>query len=243
MTIRSASERTRSPRFPGYSLGHAIEYARRVYGGVHRATVPSETVFKLMGFAGKSGPSASALGSLRQYGLIEGLGDRTKISELALTIVQPASEEERQQGLRQAARNPEVFRLIHERFGGRFPPSDEPITAYLIRELGFSKRGADECVISLRKTLRTLEELTGDANVWEDAVADRSSEQSDEPVVPSVPERISVQTVEPSSREVMRVRLTRECVAELRFEGPLDERAVINLVRHIELMKEVWAEE
>src|SRR6478672_1340709 len=124
MPTLSPSERSRSPRFPGYSIKDAIEYAKRIYGGVHRATVPSDTVFRLMGFAGKSGPSSAALGALRQFGLIEGIGERTRITDLALSIVQPASENERIEGVRAAARSPEVFRLIHERFDGHVPPAD-----------------------------------------------------------------------------------------------------------------------
>lgn len=246
MAIRSAAERSRSPRFPGYSIGQAIEYARKIYGGVHRSTVPSDTVFRLMGFAGKSGPSSAALGALRQFGLIEGMGDRTRLTELALTIVQPSSEDERIEGIRQAARNPEVFQMISDRFDGRVPGADEPILAYLIRELGFSKRGAEECLNSLRKTLRTLEELTGEpaferreltqTNTYSEGVEPSKLHAEDNPAA-------SQKRLPSDDEALIRIPLTRDCTAELRFVGPVNQRAIDNLTRHIELMREVWAEE
>lgn len=242
MSTLNASQRKRSPRFPGYAIGDVIEYAKRIYGGVHRATVPSDTVFRLMGFAGKSGPSSAALGAMRQFGLIEGIGDRTRLSDLALSIVQPASEQERIEGVRQAARNPEVFRLIYDRFDEHVPAADEPIKAYLIRELGFSKRGADECLNSLRKTLRTLEELTGESGLGAIDTAPELTEGRDQAIDGVQPQTRYSPSVT-SEGEFVRIPLTRECVAELRFEGQVTERAIANLMRHIELMQDVWAED
>jgi hypothetical protein len=245
MSTLSPGQRSRSPRFPGYSIKEAIEYAKRIYGGVHRATVPSDTIFRLMGFAGKSGPSSAALGALRQFGLIEGVGDRTRVTDLALSIVQPASEEERIEGVRLASRNPEVFRLIHERFDGHVPSADEPIKAYLIRELGFSKRGADECLNSLRKTLRTLEELTGDTG-FDSASTMEATDPVDapnDPVVEANQTRQSFSAPQSNEGEFIRLPLTRDCVAELRFDGKVSERAIAALMRHIELMKEIWADD
>jgi len=243
MRTMNPGDRSRSPRFPGYALRESIEFARKIYGGVHRATVPSETIFKLMGFAGKSGPSSSALGSLRQFGLIEGMGDRTRITDLALSIVQPASEDERIDGVRQAARNPEVFRLVYDRFEGHIPSTDDPIKAYLIRELGFSKRGADECLNSLRKTLRTLEELTGDGAFNEADDATPADEMDVAPGRARMEPILATSSSNSHQGEFIRIPLTRDCVAELRFQGKVSERAITNLQRHVELMKEVWAEE
>src|SRR4051812_23505010 len=95
MAILPASERTRSPRAPKHSLQEAIGFAQAIYDAVHRSQIDSNTAFRLMGFAGKSGSSATALGSMRQFGLIEGLGEKTRITDLALKILEPASAFER----------------------------------------------------------------------------------------------------------------------------------------------------
>jgi hypothetical protein len=140
-----------------------------------------------------------------------------------------------------------VFRLIYERFGGHVPTADDPITAYLIRELGFSKRGADECLNSLRKTLRTLEELTGDTGFESDdqSEATDSPERGEANVEPQESKSPAPTDFQSASNtgEFIRIRLTRECIAELRFDGRVTERAIANLMRHIELMAEVWAME
>lgn len=89
MSNPASSVRTRSPRFPGHSVNDAIEFARRIYDGAHTSQIDSLTAIKLMNFSGKSGASATALGSVRQFGLIEGVGEKTRISNLALKILEP----------------------------------------------------------------------------------------------------------------------------------------------------------
>ncbi len=65
---------------------------------------------------------------------------------------------ERLESIREASKQPEVFRLLHDRFDGRIPTANEPLRAFLIRELGFSKNGADECIKSLREFMNQIGE-------------------------------------------------------------------------------------
>lgn len=234
-----ASDRSRSPRAPKHSLRQALEFAKKIYDGVHRSSIDSSVAFELMGFAGKSGSSATALGSVRQYGLIEGTGEKTRISELALTVFEPSDISEYNAALNEAAWKPEVFKSIYTRFDGRIPNADEPLRAYLIRELGFSKAGADETLAALRETLLmakstlsvAIEEAEPELPVH---VSPQSESSSDDRVQKGV--QASVES------EVLRIPLTRECVAELRLTGTVSEKALANLVRHVQLMMEVWSE-
>ena len=225
----SPNERSRSPRFPSYSIRDAIVYAEKIYQGVHRSSIDAQTAFRLMGFAGKSGASATALGSVRQYGLIEGVGDGTRISQLGLRILEPVSAEERSEAILEAAQKPEVFRAVLSRFDGKVPVADEPVRAFLIRELGFSKTGAEDCLTSLRETY----EMIGD------------SAESVKQALPvnSIPLAVGEsQTREAPLGETMRIPLTKDCSVEMRFSGSVSEKAMTNLIRHVELMKEVWAD-
>lgn len=154
-----SSTRQRSPRFPSYPLQDAVEFASKIYENVHRSAIDAETAFKLMGFKGRSGASSTALGAIRQFGLIEGQGENTKISDLALTIFEPESKTERNAALTAAFKRPDVFSAISDRFDDRIPQSDEPIRAFIIRELGFSQAGADQCLASLRTSLGFLNTL------------------------------------------------------------------------------------
>lgn len=226
--------RSRSPRFPSHPLGDAIVYAEKIYSGVHRSSIDSLTAYRLLGFAGKSGASATALGSVRQFGLVEGVGDATRISQLGLRILEPVTPQERTDAIIEASQKPEVFRAILTRFDGNVPGADEPVRAFLIREMGFSKNGAEDCLNSLRATLDMIRAATGSSKI-------EPSAQAKTPQA-SAAEIAGSHTQESHEQEFMRIPLTRECSAELRFLGPVTERAIANLLRHIELTKEIWAE-
>ncbi|MEP9358281.1 hypothetical protein [Sphingomonas sp. KR3-1] len=237
----SAKERSRSPRFPSYPLSEAVSYAERIYEGVHRSAVDASTAFQLMGFRGRSGASATALGAIRQFGLIEGIGENTRISDLALRILEPSSSLERAEALKIAAQEPDVFRLILERFDGRVPPADEPVRAFLIRDLGFSKGGAEDCLTSLRKTVDYVNSLAGanlPATIPIEAGTDNPVENQD-----NLNSNRPKKSAAPENNRTYRIPLTRECEVELEFQGEVTERAVSRLILHIELMKEIWTEE
>jgi hypothetical protein len=246
MANLAAKDRTRSPRYPSYALEDAIGHAEKIYTGVHRSPVDSNTAYRMMGFSGKSGASAKALGSMRQFGLIDGIGDNTRISDLALKILEPASQGERVGAILAAAMEPGVFKSVSDRFTGKIPSVDEPIRAFLIRDLGFSKSGADECIAALRKTLAYahafgLETDTIDNSA--NANASPAAVGGDKNPAPERESQLTVQANESGANEFMRVRLSKDCTVELRFEGKVESKALDNLMRYIELQKEVWLED
>jgi hypothetical protein len=239
--MSSAIPRSRSPRYPSHSLNDAIGYARKVYDGVHRSAVDSETVFRLMGFAGKSGASSTALGSIRQFGLIEGIGDRTKISDLGLKVLEPSNKSEFIEAISHAANQPSVFRAILERFSQKLPPVDEPIRAFLIREMQFSRNGVEECIAALRKTMQFISAEGAFIDEAESTVDTQDSVQGDNNLAAPLTNGIS--SAEPRHGLRVILPLTKDCSVELNFDGNVSQKAVENLIRHVELMKEVWAED
>lgn len=242
MSSLSAKDRSRSPRFPSQVLEDSLRHVRLIYEGVHRSTIDSETAFRLMGFSGKTGTSAKALGSLRQYGLIEGTGEKTRVSDLALAILEPESDVEKSIALKEAARSPDVFEAVLARFSDRVPQADEPIRAFLIRELGFQRGSADECIKSLRQSLAFADAqyVSSVAEPVSETEAEREEQADSKPDTQSKQD-VQVTLGEPTQSAM--IPLTRECKAELRIYGPLSERAVENLLRHVQLLAEVWAEE
>lgn len=247
MSRIAPSERSRSPRFPSHSLDQAIVFVRKIYEGVHRSSVDSLSAMHLMGFSGKSGASATALGSIRQFGLIEGTGDKTRVSDLALKILEPIDDQERALAVHDAARYPAVFEQILDRFDGRLPTVNEPIRAFLIRELGFSKSGADDCLEAIRATLQFTDSFPTALRVSATDEIDTDLDRSDgsfSPISPnSVEPRVQgITTLADESEQLIVIPLTRDCKASLRFHGIVSEKAISNLVRHIELMKEIWAD-
>jgi len=239
-------DRSRSPRAPKHSLEEAVQYAKALYNAVHRSPISSTMAYELMGFQGKSGASSSALGSVRQFGLIEGTGEKTRVSDLALAILEPANQEERASAMAEAAGKPDVFQAIKSRFNDRVPTADEPIRAYLIRELGFMKGGADETIKSLRSTEQfvaasapaksELPILEADQKGPAESPKEELAYQSVQTGVPQLPHGNS-------PHDLMRVALTKDCYAELRFSGEISGRAISNLKKYIDLMGDVWADD
>jgi hypothetical protein len=237
---------SRSPRYPRYDLQAAIAYAKRFYDGAHRSVVDTHTAYRVMGFAGKTGASATALGAVRQYGLVEAPRGGVRISSLGLQILEPANLEEYVDALHVAANQPTVFAQLTAHFEGDLPKSDEPIRAYLIRQLGFSKKGADECISSLRETFSFLESQgvihvpAGETVGVQPTVVEAVGQAHGQGVASA--QSLSLPTHGSFSGDLVVIPLTKDCRVEMRFQGDLSERALIKLVRYVELMREEWAE-
>ena len=139
-----------------------------------------------------------------------------------------------------------VFAQLSAHFEGEFPRSDEPIRAYLIRQLGFSKKGADECIASLRETFTFAESHS----LVEHCAADPAEEKQVAALPVGLAEErdtaialsASTPLVNPST-DLMVVPLTKDCRVEMRFYGEITDRALAKLTRYIELMKEDWSEQ
>ena len=232
----------RSPRYPRISLDTAIGYARRLYDEAHRASVDADTAARLMGFRGQSGASQIALGAIRQFKLVDGLRGTIKISDLAMRILQPSSADEEEEARHEAAFSPEVYDSVVSHFDGELPRSDEALKAYLIRSLGFSKSGAEDCIGTLRRTLSELEQRS---SLREEGVRAAVQPEKKAQVLEPNPQsemhlERAIEAVAPF--ELIRIPLTRDCTAELRLVGDVTSNAIDRLVQYIELMRGVWAE-
>lgn len=245
MSSLSAKDRTRSPRFPSQNLQDSLRHIRMIYDGVHRSHIDAETAYRLMGFSGKTGTSAKALATLRQYGLIEGMGENTRVTDLALAILEPSSKAERAHAIHRASRTPDVFESVLERFNQRVPQADEPIRAYLIRELGFQKNASDELIRVMRETFQfaeteqvegTVAEASRETNATSEASGFSQTDLQE-------PSDVVAQSASQIPSQSASIPLTRECHAELKIYGPLNERAIKNLIRAIELLADVWKDE
>src|SRR5881397_543215 len=140
--------KVRSPNYPSVPLEDAIEAVDRLWKKERGTVVTQETAAKGIGFSGLSGPARSKLAALKQYGLLEGRGKLT-VSDLAKRVLMPRNPQEKKAAIREAALTPELFRNVHDAVG---QGSDDSISSYLGRELGFSERGTRAFITSYRKT-------------------------------------------------------------------------------------------
>lgn len=112
-----------------------------------------------MGYNSLNGASATSISALIKYGLLEGRGDEIKISDRAMCILHPQSPEEKAEAIRQAAREPELFRDLAERFPGRMPAEDV-LRNYLIRN-GFAPAAVSSVILAYRETCEFAEREAG----------------------------------------------------------------------------------
>ena len=130
--------RQRSPRYPSYSVGDAIEYARKIYDGDGMHPMDREVAVRHLGYTSLNGASATALGGLKQYGLTSDAGKgMVQLTNLALDILEPVDDVSRDNAIRTAAFSPALFNSLRERFPNRVP-SPENLRAHLVRE-GFTQ--------------------------------------------------------------------------------------------------------
>ena len=226
----------RSPRYPRVNLTKAIDLARRLYDGAHQSKIDADTAAKVIGYTNSSsGAAAGALGALRQYGLVDGLRGDVCVSDLAMRILQPMDAAERIDALHEAANRPDIFAQIMRQFDSELPRADAPIFAFLVRQVGFSQRGAAEVVEVLRETFADLPDFE-DQDVREEEAA--------EPAVnfevvsrPSAHDRV-MSDMQEDADEVIALPLGAGCRAEVRFYGEVTSKSYDRLLRHLELLKE-----
>lgn len=245
MPVQINVAKSRSPRYPRLSVLTSVGYARKIYEGAHRSEIDSDTAYRVMGFAGKNGASATALGALRQFGLVDGLRGDLRISDLALRILEPSCTDEYVESLHEAANKPDVFEAVLRQFPEGLPSSDEAVRSFLIRNLQFSRAGADDLISSLRETLSELEaenSRNGSKSVSPEIQSAVGVEKEQPERSPPKDMARSIFPAEGQLEEFIRIPLTRDCNAELRLSGPITDDAIARLIKYIDLMKDVWTE-
>ena len=216
---------------------------RKLFKGVHQARVDVDTAAKVIGYASSgSGAASSALGALRQFGLVDGLRGDMAVSDLAMRIIQPMSEDERIIATREAATKPEIFSRLIDQFGRRLPAADEPIRAYLIRQEGFSTAGANELIKTLRETMASLPEEAPRPSepAREDGVTDDQEKFSERE---TALQNSSTPSSSPTVGELISLPLGQNSKAELRLIGEITAVSYARLIRHLELLREMAEEE
>ncbi|MCT8161258.1 hypothetical protein [Pseudoruegeria sp. SHC-113] len=148
--------RQRSPRYPSYAVGDAIDYARKIYNGDGMHPMDREVAVRHLGYTSLNGASATALGGLKQYGLTIDAGKgMVKLTDLALDIIEPVDNESRDKAIQIAAFSPALFHSLRERFPDR-APSPENLRGHLIRE-GFTKSAVPSVIEAYLATCEYVE--------------------------------------------------------------------------------------
>jgi hypothetical protein len=150
-----AVAKARSPGYPAIGLKEAVERVRAVYQKDFQNRLPRAVIANHMGYKGLSGASLPVLAAMGQYGLLEGRGDETRVSDLALKIIaHEPGVAERLTALNEAAVGPELFSELHKKFpDGK--ASDAAIKSYLLINK-FIPAAADTSLRAYRETIELL---------------------------------------------------------------------------------------
>ena len=151
--------KARSPQYPSIGLKEAIEKIGAVYKKDYQNKVPRDVVAKHMGYESLHGKALGVLSTLGKYGLLEGRGDESRVSDLAVKIIahEPGSPE-RSEAIKDAALKPELFGDIEKRFGPKV--SDAALRSYLLTQK-FIPTAADSAIRAYRETKQLVEAESG----------------------------------------------------------------------------------
>ncbi|MGJ5208163.1 hypothetical protein [Bradyrhizobium sp. HKCCYLR20261] len=187
--------KARSPQYPAIGLKEAIERATEVYNNDYQNPIPRSVAAAHMGYQSLNGKSLGVLSAVLKYGLLEGRGDQTRVSDLAVSIIaHPPGSGERVGSLREAASNPELFAELDARFqGGK--ASDQALRSYLLTQK-FIPTAADAAIRSYRETKQLLEAESSGYDIADIASSPVSAPSGEEvsrsilvaqPTLPNVP--------------------------------------------------------
>jgi hypothetical protein len=153
--------KARSPQYPAIGLKEAVDKIGAVYEKDYQNPISREVAGTHMGYKSLHGGALGVLSALGKYGLLEGRGDETKVSDLAVAIIaHPTGAPERAEAIREAAAKPKLFAELD----GRFPngkASDQAIRSYLMTQK-YIPAAADSAIRAYRETKLLVDaELVG----------------------------------------------------------------------------------
>lgn len=151
--------KSRSPGYPAIGLKEAVARIEMIYENDYQNEIPKTVVAQHMGYSGLSGKSLGVLSALSKFGLLEGRGDQSRVSDLAVKIIaHPTGSADRSAALMEAAGMPELFAEIEARFPAE-KKSDQAIRSYLLMQK-FIPGAADAAIRSYRETKQFVDSET-----------------------------------------------------------------------------------
>lgn len=154
------SKKHRSPNYPYLGLKDALAKTEllRQTGGVH--AVGLNSAMSAWGLKGE-GTTSSVIAALKAFGLVsvsgEGKHRQMTVSEVARKILIDHSE--KSELLKKAALSPTLYKELWKKFGPDLPPTDKPISEYLIFERQFNEKVVDAVIADFKATI-TFANLT-----------------------------------------------------------------------------------
>lgn len=134
----------------------AATKARAIYDKEHTHPADKNVIAEDLGYTSLSGASLSAIGALRQYGLLEPSGDGLKVSESAVDYFElPEGSEGKKRAMLRMAFRPALFGELWRQYEGK-PPSEGNLRHTLIKK-GFLPKTAEEVLRVYGENFKLIE--------------------------------------------------------------------------------------
>ena len=158
-TVRSAAGDGRSVNYPVVTLEAAIEQARRLWASVRTNMVPIPTAGAAWGYGQKSSGLRSTVSALKQYGLLQDIGEggnrQVRLTDRAVDIVLEAPDSpKRGDAVRAAVLTPKIYREVFDRFPAGLPAQDHAISSFLLRDRDFNRKAVAPFIVGLRANIQ-----------------------------------------------------------------------------------------
>lgn len=236
---KSSLQRQRSPGYPGMGLAKCIDLVKKVYENAHRGEIDSATLAKLLGYSAGSGQALTAASAIKKFGLLEGRGERQKVSELALRVLEPMTADERRDAINEAAMKPELYTELFARFGGKVP-SDDVIRAFLIRQYKFAPTGADNFIKAFRETIDLVERNPATSEPQASHVANEELTETPHSAFEAEVDTRSNRTESLPSGERLTFRISPLAKVHVIFEGDISRTSIERLIQFLDLTKDSY---
>jgi hypothetical protein len=147
----------RGASYPFITLEQAIARAKTLWDKEGKNLAFISAAVKHWGYAEKSSGGKQTVAALRAFGLIEtegeGDGRQIRLTGRALDILLDPDPAKKTAALRAAAAAPRIFSDLLAKWAPSALPSDETISAYLLREKDFNRNAVTEFVKDFRANI------------------------------------------------------------------------------------------
>ncbi|WP_282129241.1 hypothetical protein [Roseobacter litoralis] len=233
-----SDQKVRSPKFPSMSLKEAVLEIAKVYEAEDRNKMSRSVLAAHLGYTSLSGASASKIGALRHFGLIEGSGDSLWVSDLSITLVlKSPKENEYLKAVKEAVRNPTLYNELLEKYSSK--PSLANLEYNLIQR-GFLKKSAAGAA-------QDFLDSADFANCWVEETPTSNQEDNGEPddveidrnettALPKQPQATATELpLAQGEEEISSGRLSRSTKYRLLVSGEFGVRELDLLIQKLEL--------
>jgi hypothetical protein len=226
-----------------------------VYEEEGRQPALDEDIAEDLGYNTLNGTSRGVLSALKKYGLLQRDGDRFKVSDDAVAIIElPTADIEYAAAVRRVAFRPTLFVELYEKYGDDLP--DDKNLRHLLITKGFNPKTTNEVIRVYRDTLEFVSEEMADYAEVEDEdrpemkppvqpVRKQTTEEvqtaGSDPVGPTlIGGSIGIQQSTPAPVTVLQLRTSETSEARIELIGDVTQESIEALVSILNVQKLVF---